>query len=257
VGQEGLKAPLSFLLALAFAFRIITFVADLALGLANGTRIASLGGAFCIWVFLMIGMFVWAGMVHLVTRMFNGQGGFGGSFRAVTYAQAPTMILGAIAYIFLASSVADMMKKPGGPGALSLAIYAPQVVVRPVQLAQAGPPGLPGGPPAGFPGGPGSSFPGGGMPGPGGRSPQEAQAILARLVGMFLLPLLIYSLGGIWTLVLTGMGVAHIHGTGNGATVGILFIANLVANVIATIIGFVLGGAIMAVLIPALQNMRR
>jgi tetratricopeptide (TPR) repeat protein len=234
-GREGLKAPMAFWLV----YCVLTFVAAIPIYLIMGMGmmipflLIFLAFGFAISTLLL---FIWAGIVHGVSRMFGGQGGYSGSFRACAYASGPWLVIGLLAGLLSAGS----MPKPAGgfpPGRLGYA--APQADAPRIVLAQ-----YPGGSPYGGRGGVS------GMPGAPGSSPFGANPMNPFAANP--LALVLNLVGMVYYFVMLGMGVFHIHRLSPGGAVGVSIVSGLAALVI--LVGIVV--LFSALLAAAFMGMR-
>jgi hypothetical protein len=221
---EGLKGPAAFLLAYALMSGLTQMIANLMepgastpYGAGRGFG-ALCGAASCGWVMLMLMYFVWAGLVHGISKLFGGQGSYAGSFRACAFASAPMCTVAIIGNLL---TPLMLPKTPQLPNRQTTSITAPRTERAPYEQAQiGGPPSFPS-PSPGRPGFPGGS--------PGGGSPQEAMQIIQQVLTMLLPIFILYIVGYLWSMVLQVIGVAEIHQVGTGAAVGVVLISNLIS----------------------------
>jgi tetratricopeptide (TPR) repeat protein len=242
-GREGLAAPLSFLFACAITVALpMTIVRWIKLGASLVGRGSPFIGIGCGWIgtFIILAGFVFvaAGVLHLVCKMFGGQGGYSASFRAVSYGGAPLAITWLLAMIIanFSSPLTQSSSVGPQPGAGSRVVLAqiggPGTVPRQFGPGTSGLPGssgLPGG--SGFPRSPFSTS----GPSPGA----SAAAGLVALV--VLLP------GYIWHWILLGMSLPPLHGMSGGAAAGAV-VVYLIAFLIAVCgLGFLFGALILGI----------
>jgi hypothetical protein len=104
-GREGFGAPMAFWIA---AWLLSTLIGIGAVAIAAGPALGQLGGMGAIiglaallvlgvaWVFMTGLLFAGAGVLHLIGQCMGARGGYGGTFRATTYALAPLFLAGMI-----------------------------------------------------------------------------------------------------------------------------------------------------------------
>jgi hypothetical protein len=244
---DGIKGPASFVMA----FAIVNHVLGIVLGLIAGQGLNfRFGGLFYGWVcqfaFFMICYFIWGGIVHLACKIVGGQSDYSGSFRASTFGSAPCTVM-----ILIAASIM-MLGMKNNPSLLGrrLAPVTPYASVREAPASA----GLIDGPGAPALHAPLLQISPGAPPGPGGVSgrPDPSQ-VLSRLWTIFALPMVLVLVGYIWSLALTGIGIAQIHQVGTGAAVGAVLIA-VILNIILWIGLFFLLGAAFASMFAALSS---
>jgi hypothetical protein len=246
-GREGLLAPMAYLLVATVITYIPVLVFYGIMGLFNPLMlVGGVCGIACGYLGVLAVSFIWGGIVHGVTRLLGGQGSYSATFRAVTYANAPGLACNLLSMIVMMAMmgglVASIVGSARGTGVSAL----PQ----PIRVAQANPPGAPFGQTPGFPGGAGQ--PGGpGMGGPFGSSsstptPQLSPEQLAQMVAAMIIPSLISFIGGIWSLVLLGMGLAHVHSMSGGAAAGSVVLSVVVVIVIYVVLYFLMFAGLMA-----------
>lgn len=99
-GQQGIGQPLGF-------FVILMFV-GLVASLLNNSRVSANGGGIIGvplgGLILLLLWFVNVGFFHLFVMMFRGQGGFPGTFRAMSYASVPYWLLVTVSQILVAAT---------------------------------------------------------------------------------------------------------------------------------------------------------
>ncbi|HZT42455.1 MAG TPA: YIP1 family protein, partial [Chthonomonadaceae bacterium] len=218
VGREGLYAPMSMLLACV----LVNSLGNLLHGIISPASIpglAMLGGGGGLnlirvigiliaipfqFVFLLVWLFILAGIVHVIGLLFGNRASFAGSFRVVTYAGASFPVI-----LFLLNLVSPLLAPPRT--AYALPASAPRVI-----LAQYNPnrPGSPYGHK-------GSSTP---------RFPRSRQNLQTPSVDTTNLQFLLwtFSIGTIWCVVLTGIGARHIQQISNvGAVITAILGAGL------------------------------
>jgi hypothetical protein len=243
VGCEGVKAPLGFLLTYSLISTLMTLVPFATGQMPGMSTLPGVGLAVVGVVILLLGIpitilfsFVWAGIVHGICKMFGGQAGYSGTFRATTYALAPLPIFGLASILISAAS--GPPTTPGFPprtGSITVPgsaqprlVFARSRGFNPaVRSLAAGDRfgSAPNASRAGLPMGPGGS--------PFGRTSPLATLISLLGVGVY--------------LVFMGIGVAHIHCLSTGGAVGVAVISG-----IATVVMFVLFVIILGVGIAAL-----
>jgi hypothetical protein len=247
VGREGLKAPLAFLLVYSLLSGLLGMI-SLTLRPLPGLPPMSGGLGFIVgfaifavigWLMSTLTMLVWAGIVHGICKLFGGQGSYAGTFRATVYALAPMPLF---SILFLLLSAASGPPRVPGLGVQSPAIIVPGGAPAHLQFARvrrqrAFSGGIAGRQMYRPPVSPGY----GGMPtGPAAGSPLGAMTPLI---------LLAFFVAGIVYLIFMGIGVAHIHGVGPGAAVGVVIISGVVAFVLYLVIVVVLGVLLAAILV--------
>lgn len=254
VGADGLASPISFLLVIT----LLSLIGSVPLMMAQGRAMPAgaaplpmmlLCVAICLWPAWIVLNFVWAGVVHLICLMFRPQGTYNGTYRAVTYASAPGVVLGVLASL----SAALLPSTPAPP-------TTPGFGSRPVESAPARgmtrkesgllafqgvpqPPGIPGGP-----GGPSASR---------RADAERMQEALRRLGGpsnpvsnaIQFIAILVY-------LVYLGIGVAQIHQLSPGAAVAVPIISAIAAVVFLFIIGLILGVLMVGAAMGAAGRLR-
>jgi hypothetical protein len=220
-------------MAYAIVASITSFIGNM---MSPGATRGNPGGLFfgwaCGWCMLMLVFFIWAGIMHLGCKIFGGQGSYTGTFRAVSFAAAPTFLLLALSNL-LAPVLVPKNLQTSAPA--PAAIVAARGRASGVRLAQAG--GVPSLPP-GRPGSPGAQ---------GQADPtQLALSILTALVPL----MLFYVIGYIWSLVLQVVAVGQIHQLGTGQAVGAVFVANVVSWLIGggliLVFGVMIAGLVAA-----------
>ncbi len=247
---EGIKGPAAFLLGYSVLAALVGNIARVASGTAPGINpfgyiLGGLCGGVCAWLFNLLGMFIWGGIVHMCTRMFGGQGSYNQTFRTAVYASAPTCLF-AILVNLLAPFVGP--KPPAAPPARGMATPPAYVA------AWQGPPpmGGPGFQPAPMPGPPG--FPGApGAPGGGAGRPgvEQLQELLKQTLGAIVPLLVLLGLGWLWSTALLVIGLAETHGMSTGSAVGAAVVANVISAVIVGVLVFALAGTIMGLIAAA------
>lgn len=262
--REGLNEPSTFIMVWCVVVSVIlTIVGAVAL---HDFRIH---GVFCtavtMWLVVMAFMHIWAVSIHGLSRLFGGQGSYSGSFRVAAYSSAPSLL----ALIFFFVALALLPKSAGVarafPGAAGpqprieagLAQFGapPQPGMPRFGSPQFGAPPQPGMPPQfGTPGRPGfqpgggfsNGLPGGNRP---GLSPEQAAQILGSLGWAFGILLI----GSIWSTVLAGIGIAHVHGVGTGQAVFAVILASLLYNLLVGLIMGVVVGTLGVAIMGAAQ----
>jgi hypothetical protein len=239
--REGFKAPLAFLFAYLLVNLIFCLPGFMA-GKYPGISPASTPGmAVAMAIGMPIGLaiylgmlFVWAGIVHGTSKLFGGQGSYAGSFRVVTYALAPLLLLG------LLSTIAVMATSP---------ISTPAAGVRPetlrttegagvnVRLARQVYPGtMPRRGPIGLPGRGGDSAHPYGRP---ASSPMSGANPIALIF--------VLAAASVY-LIYLGMGVYHVHNVSSGAAVGVSIISGIAAIVLEFVIVMLLSVFLVALI---------
>jgi len=208
--------------------------------------------------------------LHLASRILGGDGAFSDTWRITTYAQAPTPLV-----LLFAGIITMVMPSGSAPSEVARPNVAPRLAAaqaRPGLLAVQAPgqpfPGAGMGQPGGRPvpgqrGGP----PGmGGQTGPTNRSGADVMAMQQQMQREFFQrfgldpdyqrktgqtnPITLLSLP--WILVLTGMGLAAVHGFSAGRAIGALLLGLL--GWVALCCVCVLGPAIV---LPLMNAARR
>jgi hypothetical protein len=144
-GRSGVKAPLALLLAYA-VIGVLSMVAanwlvfraqfrgPIAIGptgllaLMQVLPFLILGlvlGPVLWWVLSTVIMVVWAGLVHLVCKLFGGQADYAGTFRAATYAAAPVAILFLAAILIPAAIPSLVPRMSPGFGGVGIGMAGP------------------------------------------------------------------------------------------------------------------------------------
>jgi hypothetical protein len=221
----------------------VGIIANLIMGYGlGGARIGSLFfGWACVYLIFMIGYFIWGAMVHLGSKIVGGSAGYDGSFRAAAIGSSP------VALMWVVCLALQPVMMPKASEIEELEDSRVPAIVQPAatrhQYAYAGPlaqanPGflLQSGP----------SGPVGGVPSSGDRS-AAAQAILSRILAQFGLMVVLMLLGWVWSLVVTGVGIANIHSVGAGQAVGAVLIAVVLWILVLVGIMFALGAALASV----------
>jgi hypothetical protein len=107
-GQRDLGQPIAYMSVL-WAFTIVfigimmltgmqglspNMPSSAASGAAAGGMVVGLViGAVIGWVFLLIGIFITAGIFHGTSAIFGGKGGYAGTFRALVYSYTPALLM--------------------------------------------------------------------------------------------------------------------------------------------------------------------
>lgn len=273
-GREGLAAPISFLLVWVVALMLLVMVplsvanvmaigaaagatgntgargAGYLVGMIVGVIIGVICGSVLYWVVLMISMFIWAGIVHLICKMFGGVAGYSGTFRACTYALSPAplfLLLAGLVLFFVEAP--ELRATPRRAPSPTLRSYHGQILVaQNFQVRPSAPPGVPGGQ---FPqaNSPFPSRPGGGFPGVG-----PSAFPLAKPTPI---TSLIVIVSGIYYMVLMGIGVANIHSLSTGKAVGVAILSTIVNLVISLVIAMAFGLLLVGMLAGAMGGMGR
>ena len=242
-GRPGYKAPIAFLLFTALAQAAFSLIGGAMRPATLGVTLAavafSLTIGFAVTVlFLRLG----AAIVHSVGKMFGNQAEQAGSFRAVTYCQAPFLIFSAIIALatpLLTPSVAPLgMALPEKPG----------VFLKQTQ----GSPNSPFGAPRPGRYNPSGSYNGGAYGGAGAtqKSPFSNPA-LAGIMALGAFGVLIGLGFLLWYLVLLVMAISSIQQISVGSAVGTAIISLLVAFVILIGIGMLIGFVFVAAMSAA------
>ena len=247
VGREGLKAPLAFLLVYSLLSGLLGMISltlrplpglppmSGGIGLIVGFAIFAVVG----WLLSTLTMLVWAGIVHGICKLFGGQGSYAGTFRATVYALAPMPLF---SILFLLLSAASGPPRMPGLGAQGPSIIVPGEEPAQLQFARVSHRrAFSGGAAAGriYRAPVSQGFPG--MPaGPAAASPMGAMSPLI---------LLAFFVAGIVYLIFMGIGVAHIHGIGSGAAVGVVILSGVAAFVLYVILAVMLGVLFAAILV--------
>jgi hypothetical protein len=224
---SNISGALGFLGAYAVVAWLINILGTVGTG---GNFAGAAGGGCCGWLMMSAFMFVWGGIVHMCAKMFGGQAGFAGSFRAATFAAAPYLtlsIVGTLVGTMMMPKPPTRTEAPQRP-----AITASAQAEEPVLLAQAG----------------------GGVTTPGqssSRNRAAAQA-LEKVFNAMAPAIIITLLGWVISGVYLVIGVSEIHGVGIGPAIGVVLVANLISWVILGIIGFAIGAAIAGAIAAAM-----
>ncbi len=255
-GREGLKAPLGFLviyLLFSIAGSIPMFLKLGASGLPTGMLL--LFGIGVGVPLSLVGLFIWASIVHGASRLFGGQASYAGSFRAATYPLGPMFLVSVVAMLITLATGSQPMPNygtlgsrdtaPGRPALRMVRSLSPDASAD-VRMARYRRRGYPGGArPA--PVGPGNPYQRGGYPGgarapigPGGQFMPFGRPSPAAVGLNFL--------GGIYYLALLGMGVFHIHRLGSGAAIGVAILSAVAAIMAYFVLAVVIGVGVVALM---------
>jgi hypothetical protein len=251
-----MKAPMAFLfvyLIFSLLFSVPGLMAQVPWLMPGAMPGLGTGSAVGVLVFLAIGvpigfgsylvvMYIWAGILHGVSRMFGGQGSYAGSFRLVAYAQAPSLLFGLLSMV-----IGLAMGPAAGPnsGASSRVLQRPYQTVPYLRLARAvhsqgeGSGRLLRVPgrriPHVSPQGPGNSFP----YGQASRSPLNSANPIAMLLA--LVGLVVY-------VIYLGIGVYHVHNVCTGSAAGVAIVSAIAGIFIVFMLAMLLGVFVAAVL---------
>ena len=239
-GRVGFKAPLAFLFftllirSIASVLGAVLKPATLGVTLIGVATNLTLGFAFAT-LFLLIGALVY----HAVGKLFGNQSDVSGSFRAVCYCQAPslilTVILGLASPLLLPDAASPLgMRLPGKP----------DILLRQTQNAPNSPFGSPrnsrynpsGGYSAGSYGGAGTTQ----------KSPLSNPALFGGLMALGVFGILMGLVFFLWNVVLLVIAISSIQQISTGSAVGVVVAVFVVAVALVVIAAVAIGGALVA-----------
>src|SRR5579871_3834122 len=211
VGREGINAPIATLVVYALISGISGVITALIMPRPGALDTPMLGGAMIIgaligipivFVMALVASFILGGLVHGVGKLFGNSAPYAGSFRAVTYSAAPYYLMTLIASLLsplTATSTAAYLA-PNPPARIL------HVQFQPGAGGESAPPSFPTAPPA-------------------PRTFNFAQQ--SNPIGM-----IVRVIGGIWSIILLGIGIRHIQRISNAGAV----VTTLIAVVLPVIL---------------------
>jgi hypothetical protein len=226
-GCEGIRAPFAM---------ILVYVILAGIGAAV-QKLSGVGGmaTFIILPFLFLIYPMSAAVVHVVSLLFGNKAPFSISLRAVTYANAPSAVVGVILSLLSPLMLAPKSSTPTPlPGYRIIAAqYNPNSSNQGMQpygksSGQSGSPGF------------GSTRGGSTFPMEASRQPYSP-----LMTGLQLLMLLI---GSVWSLALFAMALSSLHRLSTGGVVGVIVVCIGLAVVLAVILFLIVGVAIMGMM---------
>ncbi len=257
VDREGLKAPMAMLVLFWLVTLPFTILGNLIGKHGIGTPLIT---HLVLLPFAIISGLVLALIFHGVGKMFGNSSAYSGSFRAYTYAQSPSYLIGLITALL----IPIMTPPPSDTGANPFS-GMPQSTSRyetpRIILAQSTNDGQDNSvtPPNGRRGGVNSmpfpptdqqNIPG--MPGSSGMPNAQANPFSnPAMQGMMeggAVGILLFAIGAIWSFILLVIGLSTIQRTSTGAAVGTIIITNIIVGVLVGMLAVVGGVAIFAAL---------
>jgi hypothetical protein len=239
--RTGYNAPLSFLVTFGIAAGVCVVLSGLIqLALHPTSAVAVLlqivlGGTGGITGALM-GAFVWAGVLHLVGRMFGNRQPYHRTFRVSAYSRAPLLIfslLSALITPFVLPAPSFTPPTTGGPSSFGK--------LTPVQFTQPTSPGS-------FPGRGTYSTPGGpSRPRYGGANPFDSPE-MQKLIHAYQIIGPLSLIGLIWVWCLQAIGLKYAQNISTGGAAGTVIVSLAIPVLILVAIGVLFGLLIASVM---------
>ena len=232
VGRTGYKAPLAFLFFTLLVQSIVSLVGIIFRPAMMGATLLGVGlNLTLIYALTALAVLISALVYHGVGKMFGNQADVSGSFRAMTYSQAPWLIFTVV------MALATPLLGGGQTSPMGMALpERPSIYLKQSQNTPGSPYSSPGN----------SRYsPGGGSYRGGGTTqanPFSNPAALGGIMALGVFGILMILALLIWNLVLLVMAISSIQQISTGSAVGVVVVIMLIAIVLAVIGLIALGG---------------